>query len=240
MAEIEDDVSKTPTTSSIKILPKVIDFRTCPPSPPPDQPEISAADVESAHMEIVDSVDDPASEPGTSNMSPGEPPIQPESPHILPPKPPVHWTTKKSEVQNPVSSPVVQPPRIPTGKKTKARKRPLGPLSLEEKNPLALDRGELYKTALIKQYQLANVQLETDKILRTTAQDVVNGLKIANDSSRELTDYLKRLTEIEEKKLALKQKSYEERIAMEREKHELFKKKTEAEIRYYSSKADQM
>ena len=99
--------------------------------------------------------------------------------------------------------------------------------------PVSLDKEELYKRALIKQYQPSTVQLRTDSIMRSTAKDVVNGLPSVTAATDELAGYFKRLTEIKGQKLAIKQRQYEKKMTMEREKHELYKKKMEAETRYY-------
>ena len=223
VAEINEELMMTPTTSTIKILPKRLEMRASLPSP--SVQESSAANVESAHMEILDFEND-VGEPGTSSMLSGGPANQPEVPHTIPHEPPLAWLTE-SAVQNPDTEPLIPPPpKFDTGARTKPRKRPLPPLLLEEKNPASLEKGELYRRAIIKQYELATAQLETDKITRTTYQDVVNGLNTFNDASSELTSYFKRLTEVEEEKLALKQKHSEEKMAMKREKHEIYKKRS--------------
>ena len=49
-----------------------------------------------------------------------------------------------------------------------------------------------------------------------------------------LTGYFKRLTEVKEQELALKQRQYEE-VSMKREEQEIYKK-MEAETLYYQSK----
>ena len=50
-----------------------------------------------------------------------------------------------------------------------------------------------------------------------------------------LTGYFRRLTEVKEQQLALKQRQYEEKMAMKREEHEIYKK-MEVETLYYQSK----